>query len=82
MIQCRDGFRLSCSRCAVVSDALPAIDAFFRVWGGDKIGYKVGHLLELDGVGHWNRKKYVENVPIRVLLSSETALPMERKDAA
>jgi hypothetical protein len=65
----------------VVSDALPAIEAFFRVWGGDTYGYRVGDLLELEGVGHWNRKKYIENVPIRVLLSAETALAMERKVA-
>ena len=82
VIQCRDGFRLSCSACARLSDAYSAIEAFFRVWGAGAHAYPVGTVLELDGVPHWNRGAYVESIPIKVLLSRDTALVMERKAAA
>ncbi|AMO44273.1 hypothetical protein DSS3P8_215 [Roseobacter phage DSS3P8] len=82
VFQCRDGFRLSCSRCATISDALPALDAFFIAWGGDLCRYKVGAVIELHGVPHLNRGHLVENVPITVLMSKNTALVMENKNAA
>lgn len=81
VLQVRGGsFRLSCSWCAFLSDRLGIHPAFFVAWASDL--YTPGHIMDLAGAPHWHRGRYVESVPIRVINNGDTALVVERKEAA
>ena len=66
------GYRLSCSWCANLSERMGAHEAFFTAWT-DK-AYPRGHIMDLQGVPHWDRGAYVESVPIRVINNGLSAL--------
>lgn len=74
VIQTRNGFRLSCSNCAAVSDVMGPRDAFFRAWVDGLAPYKGGAVLELVGVPHCHRGWDVVSPPIKVLLGTDTAI--------
>lgn len=74
------GFKLSCGWCAKLSEQMDAQRAFFKAWGAPPA--EAGAILNLEGVPHWQRGRYVESVPISVLLSDTSALVTVRKEAA
>jgi hypothetical protein len=80
-VLCRGNqYRLSCGWCANLSDPMEAQEAFFEAWGAPS--YITGAVIELVGVPAWSGGRFVESVPIRVLLGSASALVMEIRDAA
>lgn len=73
-------FKLSCGWCAKLSEPMDAQRAFFKAWGAP--AEEAGAILNLDGVPHWQRGRYVESIPITAILSETTALVTVRKESA
>jgi hypothetical protein len=68
----KDVYRLSCGWCAYLSEPAAAHAAFFTLW--DAPHHADGDFIDLQGVPHWYKGRYVESVPIRVVNAGETAL--------
>lgn len=75
-------YRLSCGWCANLSDRVEGHEAFFEMWEAPP--RTPGTFMDLMGVPHAYRGKYIESVPIRVFDNGQTVMvvPGDRKDAA